>query len=71
VLLPFLIFWILIFLARHELGWRGCLIAVALWLGLLFACFYSGLSSYVFVAIQAFIDVVLILLVFKGDIPIR
>ena len=71
MLLPFLIFWILVFVSRQELGWRWALIIVAIWLGLLLGFMYSGTSAYVFVAAQALLDCILILVIFKGDIPIR
>jgi len=68
--LPFLIFWAIIFFARHDLGWRGVLICIAIWTGLLFGCMFIGLSSYAFVAAQALLDCILIIVVFKGDIRI-
>ena len=71
MLLPFLIFWILVFLCRKELGWRWSLVVVAIWGGLLLAFTYSGLSPHAFVAAQAVLDIILILVIFKGDIPIR
>ena len=69
--LPFLIFWLLMFFCRKELGWRWVLIAVAIWVGLLLGCMHSGASPYIFVACQALLDCILILVIFKGDIPIR
>ena len=32
--IPMIAFWILIFLGRSELGWKGVLSCVLLWLGL-------------------------------------
>jgi hypothetical protein len=69
--LPFFIFWVLIFLGRSELGWRGAGIAVGIWLGLLIGFVASGLSPYLFVSAQALLDCILILVVFHGDIRIR
>ncbi len=71
LLLPFLVFWVIIFLARHELGWRGSAIAVAIWLGLLIGFTYLGISPYIFVAAQALMDCILIIVIFSGDIRIR
>ena len=71
MLLPFLIFWILLILGRKELGRRWVLILVAIWACLLAAFVYADLSPYLFVAAQALIDAILILVLFKGDIRIR
>lgn len=69
--LPFFIFWAIVIFARHELGWRGCLIAVAIWLGLLLGFAFLSLSPYIFVGVQALEDIILILVIFKGDIRIN
>ena len=69
--LPYIVFWGLLWFARRELGWRGVAIFVGIWAGLLAACIYSGLSPYVFVAAQAVLDCILILVIFKGDIRVR
>jgi len=71
VIFPFIIFWVFVFLARKELGWRWTLIVVGIWCGLLAAFMYSGLSPYLFVAAQAVLDAILIIAFFKGDIRIR
>ncbi len=71
MLLPFLVFWVLIFLGRDELGLKGAVISIAIWLTLVLACALTGISSYIFVAIQALIDVVLLITIFGGDIRIR
>ena len=71
VLAPFLIFWILIFLGRRDLGWRGAAVCIGIWLAPLIAFMYAGISPYVFVAVQSLFDCILILVVFKGDINIR
>ena len=71
MLLPFLIFWVVIFLARHELGRRGVVICVSIWVGLRLGFMYMDISPYLFVAAQSLLDCILILVVFKGDIPIR
>jgi hypothetical protein len=71
MLLPFLVFWVLIILARRQLGWRRIGIAVAIWLGLLVACSFSGAPQYLFIAAQAILDVVLVIVVFGGDIRIN
>ena len=69
--LPFVIFWVIIFLARGELGWRGVATCIGIWLALLIAFMYAGISPYLFVAAQALLDCILIMVIFKGDIRIR
>ena len=68
--LPFFIFWAIVIFARHELGWRGGLIAVGIWLGLLLGNVLLH-SPYIFVGAQALEDIILILVIFKGDIRIN
>jgi hypothetical protein len=71
MLAPFLIFWAILFVARRELGWRGIAVCAGIWLALLLAFIYSGISPYLFVTAQAMLDCILILVIFKGDITIR
>ena len=69
--LPFWIFWILVFLARGELGLKGIALAVAIWGALLAGSLYTDMPAYAFVAAQALLDIVLILVIFGRDIRIR
>ncbi|MFW6108475.1 MAG: hypothetical protein ACOC8D_01550, partial [bacterium] len=69
--LPFWIFWVLVFLARGELGLKGVALAVAVWGALLAGSLNTEMPAYVFVAGQALLDIVLILIVFGGDIRLR
>ena len=71
MIIPFIVFWILLFLGRSDLGAKGILFCVALWVGLLAGFIYLNIPGYYFTAAQALIDVVLILIIFKGDIQIR
>jgi hypothetical protein len=71
VIVPFLIFWIILFVARGDLGWRGIALCVGIWLALLVGFIYAGISPYLFVTAQAALDCILILVIFKGDIRIR
>ena len=68
---PFVLFWILIFIGRRDLGCGWTLKLIVLWAGLLAGLMYLDLSPYFFVAVQTVIDVVLILYIFGGDIRIR
>ena len=71
MVLPFLIFWVIIFIAKKELGCNGVILCIAIWLMLLLGFFYLGISPYYFVTAQALFDVILILVAFGGDIRIR
>ncbi len=69
--LPLVVFIVLLFIGREDVGWKdilGCLLGSV---ALLFACFLLGFSLYVFIAIQALFDVILLLVIFGGDITIR
>lgn len=71
MLIPFVLFWVLILLGREELGMKGGLIVVAIWAVLLIGFLAVNISPYFFVAAQAIVDVVLVLIIFGGDIKIR
>jgi len=71
MVIPFAFFWVLIFIGRSELGFKGVAFFIALWLCLLIGCMILHLPSYCFVAAQALMDVVLIIIIFGGDIRIR
>ena len=69
--IPFLVFWVLLILARKELGWKWILALVLIWMGLLAGFVYLDISPYIFMIAEVLIDVVLIIVFFGGDIPIR
>ena len=68
---PLAAFWALIFIGRSELGFKGVVFCILLWLGLLVGCTMLSLPSYWFTVAQALIDIVLIIIIFGGDIRIR
>lgn len=68
---PFLMFWVILFIGREELGFRGVAFCVLLWAALLAACVFLGMSPYTFVALQSLFDIILILVIFGHDIQIR
>jgi hypothetical protein len=71
MIIPFVLFWILIFLGREELGFKGILISIAIWAILLLgAILIAGVSPYFFIAANALLDVVLLIIIFGGDIDI-
>jgi hypothetical protein len=69
--MPFLVFWVVVFIGREELGSKGFIFCVLLWAALLGACLVLGLSPFTFVFLQALFDIVLILVIFGHDIQIR
>ncbi len=69
--LPFFAFWVLVFIGRSELGFKGITFCVMLWIGLLLGFMKLSLPSYWFVAAQSLIDAILIIVIFGGDIRIR
>ena len=71
MIVPMIVFGVRMVLGRDELGWKGILFCVALWCSLLLGLGFFNVSPYIFVGIQAFLDVILILVIFKGDITIR
>jgi hypothetical protein len=58
-------------MGRDELGLKGVLFCVALWIVLLVGFTILELPSYWFVAAQAIIDAILIVVICGGDIRIR
>lgn len=68
--LPFVAFWVLIIFARSEIGWKWSLFFVGLWTACLIGSMTLEAPAYAFVLVQAVIDIILILAVFKGDLSI-
>ena len=68
--IPFFAFWVLLFLGRHELGAKGIAIAIAAWVGIYLLVHFSVIPPALLVTGQALIDIVLVLIVFKGDVRI-
>jgi hypothetical protein len=69
-ILPFVVFWILLFLGRDELGLKAVCICIAVWMILLICFMMLGISPYIFIALQSLFDIVLLIMVFGGDIKI-
>ena len=70
MVIPFIVFWVLLYFARDDLGIKGIAIAVLVWSCLLAGMLLLGISPLYFVAIQAAIDIALILFVYGEDITI-
>ncbi len=58
------------YLGRDELGLRGIFISILIWAGLLLVCMHPALPAYSFIAVQAVFDIVLLLIIYGGDISI-
>ena len=71
MIVPFLMFWVLLFVGRQELQIKGIAICIAIWAALLTGCILIGLSPLWFLAAMSFLDIGLILYIFGGDISIR
>jgi hypothetical protein len=66
-----LFFWVIIFIGREELGLKGVITCIVIWFALLFGCRMLGLSLYCFTALQLFFDIILVLIIFGGDVKFR
>jgi hypothetical protein len=73
--IPFLLFWILLFLGRHELGLKWILVFIGVWLaavvgvGIATVAYKgTGLAAYVFAGVEAVIDIGLVIYIFGGDV---
>ena len=71
-LTPFIVFWVLMHLGREELGLKGIIISILLWMGLLVGSSFLGLP-YLFVSAEALLDVVLLFIIFgeNMNVPLR
>lgn len=69
--IPLIVFVVLMWLGREELGFKGILICLLICVGLLFGCALLNISPYTFTALLALLDIILLLTIFGGDIYIR
>jgi len=69
--LPLIFFVVLLWLGREELGLKGSGLCLLICAALLLGCVFLNISAYVFIALLALFDVVLILVIFGGNIQIR
>ena len=71
MLIPFILFLILLYIGREELGFKGIAISIFIWLLLLAGSFFAKETFlYYLVAANALLDIVLLLIIFGGDIDI-
>ena len=66
--LPFVLFWVLLFLGRSDLGLKGVVLSIAIWAGLLVGFLALALPWYLFVIPQTLLDIVLLLVVLGRDV---
>jgi len=64
-------FFILLYVGREELGIKGIGGLVVLWVGVMFALRFVQGGSYLFSTFVAILDIILVLVIFKGDVTIR
>lgn len=69
--LPFVLFWALLFIGRSELGLKWIVVCIGIWAGLWLGCLYLKCPSYIFVAGEVLLDVVLLIVVAGGNVRIR
>ena len=69
--LPFIAFWVIIWIGREELGWKWSLILIGLWAVLLAGFILLSIPSYYFVVVQALADAILVIVIFGGDIRLH
>ena len=67
-MIPFVMFWVLMFFGRDVLGFKGILVCIAIWVIVLTSFIMLGVSPYIFFALQSVFDIILILLIFNDDI---
>ena len=71
MMIPLVTFWFLLYFGREELGLKGIIISIVIWLGLFLGiCLAPGIPSYFFTAGNVLLDIVLLLIIFGGDINI-
>jgi hypothetical protein len=70
-IIPLTAFWALIYFGREDLQPRTIIIVISIWLVSLAAVSLTGVPSTVFAAIEAALDIVLVLILFGGDMKIR
>jgi len=69
-MIPFIAFWVLIFLGRSELGFKGVTFCIVLWVGLFLGFMMLSIPSLYFIAAQSLIDAILIIVIFGRDFRI-
>ncbi|MGD9721983.1 MAG: hypothetical protein AB7O59_10280 [Pirellulales bacterium] len=63
-------FWVLLSFSRDELGFKGTMLAIAAWVGLL-AGYALTSTPMLFMSAVAVVDAALVVIAFRGDLRIR
>jgi hypothetical protein len=63
--IPFFLFWFLLYFGRDDLGWKWILGLIGIWAACLAGFVHYQASPYLFVTIEALIDVVLVIVLFR------
>jgi len=66
MLLPLVLFWVMIYMASDDLGLKGILIFIGIWLGAAITLAALELNPHYFVAVQAVLDIIL-LMIYYGN----
>jgi hypothetical protein len=69
--IPLIALWVLLFLGRDKLGLKGIAIAITAWAVIWIGCSATGLAPSLYNSAVALLDVVLVLVVYRGDVRIR
>lgn len=69
-IIPLALFWALIYFGRHDLQPGTIALFILLWLGGLGFVLLIGYPLYAFAVIEAVLDIILVLMVFGGDMKI-
>ena len=68
---PLIVFAVLLWVGREDLGIKGISLCLLISIALVFGCGLLNLSPYISIALLALLDIVLILILLRGDIRIR
>lgn len=71
MIVPTLIFFIVLFIARGDLQLKGLAIWLGIWGGCLAVVIFSGIQPLYFVVVQVVLDIILLLILFGGDVRLR
>lgn len=70
-IIPLTAFWALIYFGRDDLQSRTIIIVISIWMISGAVVFLADVPSTVFAAVEAMLDIFLVLIIFGGDMKIR
>ncbi len=68
---PFVVFWVVLLAGRRELGWKGSLVFIGIWIALLVGVKALALDMYFFVAGESVLDIILVTAIYVGFTRLR